>query len=195
MCIKVVATWEGLQACRELSTLNVHTLATTLFTFEQAILAAECGCTYIAPFVHELKAFFDTSYDDGGANLILCYEIQEYYKRYGYATKVKAAGLLSVEEAKTLAGVTSMTIAPDLLRMLATIDVVEAEVNATSIFEPESQIPGSRLLRRTFIDEENVWRDSFKKAYDGKGEWKTGEVCHWCALKVVVKRTDDLSGH
>lgn len=59
LCVKVVATWEGLQACRELTTLGIHTLATTLFTMEQAILAGEVGCTYIAPFVHELKAFFD----------------------------------------------------------------------------------------------------------------------------------------
>ncbi len=59
LCIKVVSTWEGLQACRELTKLGIKTLATTLFTLEQAILAAEAGCTYIAPFVHELKAFFD----------------------------------------------------------------------------------------------------------------------------------------
>lgn len=59
LCIKVVSTWEGLQACRELSNLGIKTLATTLFTMEQAVLAAEAGCIYIAPFVHELKAFFD----------------------------------------------------------------------------------------------------------------------------------------
>ena len=61
LCIKVVSTWEGLQACRELKQLGIQTLATTLFTMEQAILAAEAGCAYIAPFVHELQAFFDSS--------------------------------------------------------------------------------------------------------------------------------------
>ena len=59
LCVKVVSTWEGLQACKQLSTLGISTLATTLFTMEQAILAAEAECVYIAPFVHELKAFFD----------------------------------------------------------------------------------------------------------------------------------------
>jgi len=59
LCVKVVATWEGLQACRKLTALGIKTLATTLFTMEQAILAGEVGCLYIAPFVHELKAFFD----------------------------------------------------------------------------------------------------------------------------------------
>ena len=59
LCVKVVSTWEGLQACKILSTLGINTLATTLFTMEQAILAAEAECVYIAPFVHELQAFFD----------------------------------------------------------------------------------------------------------------------------------------
>ena len=54
LCVKVVATWEGLQTCRKLSGLGIQTLATTLFTMEQAVLAAEAGCAYIAPFVHEL---------------------------------------------------------------------------------------------------------------------------------------------
>ena len=43
----------------KLSALGIGTLATTLFTMEQAILAAEAECIYISPFVHELKAFFD----------------------------------------------------------------------------------------------------------------------------------------
>jgi transaldolase len=59
--MKVAATFEGLQACRELSTHGIKTLATTVFTMEQAILAAEAGCTSISPFVHELKAGFDST--------------------------------------------------------------------------------------------------------------------------------------
>jgi transaldolase len=59
--MKVAATFEGLQACRELSTNGIKTLATTVFTIEQAILAAEAGCTSISPFVHELKAGFDST--------------------------------------------------------------------------------------------------------------------------------------
>lgn len=62
LCVKVVATWEGLQACKTLTAMGINSLATTLFTMEQAILAGEVGCAYIAPFVHELKAFFDETY-------------------------------------------------------------------------------------------------------------------------------------
>jgi transaldolase len=60
VCIKIPATWEGLQACRELEGRGIATLATTMFCMEQAVLAADAGCTYIAPYVNELRVHFDT---------------------------------------------------------------------------------------------------------------------------------------
>lgn len=59
VCIKIPATWEGLQACRELEMHGIATLATTMFCMEQAVLAAHVGCTYIAPYVNELRVHFD----------------------------------------------------------------------------------------------------------------------------------------
>lgn len=60
--IKIPSTWEGIMACRTLELAGVRTLATTLFTMVQAVLAAEVGCTYIAPYVNELKVHFDAGY-------------------------------------------------------------------------------------------------------------------------------------
>jgi transaldolase len=65
LCIKVAATWEGLQACRLLAAKNIRTLATTCFTLEQAVLAAQVGCIYVSPFVHELKVFFEDEFVTG----------------------------------------------------------------------------------------------------------------------------------
>lgn len=62
LCIKVPSTWEGLQACSKLKSLGIQTLATTLFTLEQAILAAEVGCIYVSPFLHELKVLLDETW-------------------------------------------------------------------------------------------------------------------------------------
>lgn len=59
ICIKIPATWEGLQACRELEKRGIATLATTMFCTAQAALAADVGCTYIAPYVNELKVHFE----------------------------------------------------------------------------------------------------------------------------------------
>ena len=63
VCIKIPSTWEGLQACRELQRAGVATLATTLFTQEQAILAGEVGCAYIAPYVNDLRTQTNKGYD------------------------------------------------------------------------------------------------------------------------------------
>ena len=134
---------------------------------------------YIAPFVHELKAFFDESYDDGGPNLVLCREIQQYYERHNYHTKVKAAGLLTVEEAKALAGVTSMTVAPDLLRTLSVTEVNEANIDDVSLFRKSNKTEEARLERRSYVEDEKGWRKAYERAYDGKGRWKTDEVCSW----------------
>jgi transaldolase len=62
ICIKIPSSWEGLQACRELEAGGIATLATTLFCMEQATLAAHVGCTYIAPYVNELRVHFDKGY-------------------------------------------------------------------------------------------------------------------------------------
>lgn len=60
VCIKIPSTWEGLQACRVLEKqYGITTLATTLFSLEQAAVAAEAGCRYIAPYVNELAVHFE----------------------------------------------------------------------------------------------------------------------------------------
>lgn len=59
VCIKIPATWEGLQACRVLEERGIATLATIMFCMEQAVLAAHAGCTFIAPYVNELRVHFD----------------------------------------------------------------------------------------------------------------------------------------
>lgn len=59
VCIKIPSTFEGLSACQTLETEGIATLATTLFTIEQARMAAQSGCHYIAPYVNELKVHFE----------------------------------------------------------------------------------------------------------------------------------------
>lgn len=62
VCIKIPATWEGVQACRELEQKGITTLATVVVSLEQTALAAAAGCRYIAPYVNELRVHFDSRY-------------------------------------------------------------------------------------------------------------------------------------
>lgn len=116
-------------------------------------------------------------YDDGGPNLKLCSEAQQYYKEHKYATRVKAAGLLNAGEAKQLAGVDSMTVAPDLLRLLSKTEEPEVDVANFSIFDKETKTKEQEIEVKSFVHDEHGYRKAFARSYDGKGAWKTKEVC------------------
>ena len=49
--IKLPCTIDGLKACKRLSTVNVRTNVTLIFSPAQAILASLAGATYISPFI------------------------------------------------------------------------------------------------------------------------------------------------
>ncbi|OAA73680.1 transaldolase [Cordyceps fumosorosea ARSEF 2679] len=119
LCVKVPATWEGLQACRALEAQGIPTLATTMFCMEQASLAADANCTYIAPYVNELRVHFDKGFVDEHKAFDFCAETQRYYENIQANTQLLAASLTSVEEVMQLAGVHHITVSPPLLRELA----------------------------------------------------------------------------
>ena len=197
LIIKVVSTWEGLQACKQLKSGGIKTIATTLFTFEQAALAAEAGCYYIAPFLHELKAFFDEksvrvvferikakkciSYKDNDPCFDLCVRIQRYYEQVSSATKVKVAGLLTADQAIRLAGAHTMTIAPAVLRELSEARGVESELTKQSLFANQANA-GQKQAVPDFLDDETRWKQAFAKSSAGKGEWKTAQVSSGLSL-------------
>ena len=125
------------------------------------------------------------SYDDGDPNLNLCLEAQKYYKERQCVTRVKAAGLLDAGEAKKLAGVDSMTIAPELLRTLSETHEAEIDITNSSIFERETKALGQKIEVHSFVNDERKYREAFARSYGGKGEWKTQEVHLFIALNFV----------
>ena len=52
MCIKVPATPANFPAMKALEEAGIRTLATSLFSVEQAIAAHQAGCLYIAPWLN-----------------------------------------------------------------------------------------------------------------------------------------------
>merc|ERR1712188_57025 len=49
--IKIASTWEGFEAAKVLEKEGFRTNLTLLFSFAQAVAAAEAGCFLISPFV------------------------------------------------------------------------------------------------------------------------------------------------
>lgn len=130
-----------------------------------------------------------------------------------YPTRVKAAGLNSVEEAKQLAGVESVTLAPPLVNELLAIPVVEeGSLEQASLFGPSAlsssnghEAPEDKktvngnykdatgLGKLSFIDDESKFRDAFAKREAGKGEWKTQQVRNLSPCRPVVLTETQLA--
>lgn len=182
ICIKIPSTHEGLLACRHLEAKGITTLATTLFSLEQAILASASSCRYVAPYVNELKVHFEQGYvdPDRDNSLFLCGVIQEYFRRRGVErTEVMAASFVTVEEVMQLAGVRNLTVSPGLLEVLAgtkvegwtgaTVGMVGRWVGGEGGWDEGRVREVERVVRE---GDEGGWRMAFMRAEGGRAEGK-----------------------
>lgn len=121
--IKVAATWEGVQAARELTRRGIKCNLTLVFSLAQAVLCAEAGVFLISPFVGRItdwhKAHGTVAVppeEDPGVRSVR--EIYSYYKNHGYKTIVMGASFRSVGQILALAGCDRLTISPALIEEL-----------------------------------------------------------------------------
>jgi len=123
--IKIASTWEGIQAAKQLELLGIQCNLTLLFSFTQAVAAAEAGAYLISPFVGRILDWYKastgktdyTAQEDPG--VISVSEIYNFYKQSGYKTVVMGASFRNTGEIEQLAGCDRLTISPDLLAQLA----------------------------------------------------------------------------
>jgi len=174
ICVKIPATWEGLQACKELEAKGIKTLATTLFSLEQAALASWYDCTYIAPYVNELKVHFEQGHKDPSPNFDIVTRAQRMYDQTGFPTKTLPASLTTVEECMRLAGAKHITIAPSLLRELANTEYVENDPRWASDFDKEEKDEDFYTVGR--VEQEAVFRLALSRRDGGKQEVKLVSV-------------------
>ncbi|MHA1548967.1 MAG: fructose-6-phosphate aldolase [Alphaproteobacteria bacterium] len=113
--IKVPLTWDGLRACKALSTAGHLVNVTLCFSANQALLAAKAGATFISPFIGRLD-------DIGGDGMDLIREIRVIYDNYdNFDTEILTASIrtpLHVKQA-AMAGSDVATIPPAVLKKLA----------------------------------------------------------------------------
>lgn len=84
--VKVPLTFEGLKACKALSSEDILVNVTLCFSLNQALLAAKAGATFISPFVGRL--------DDCGADgMQLIEDIVNVYELHEFETLVLAASI------------------------------------------------------------------------------------------------------
>lgn len=122
--IKVAATWEGIQAAKQLKQEGINCNITLLFSLCQAVAAADAGAYLVSPFVGRILDWYkkqnpDGSFsgsDDPGVKSVT--QIYNYFKHFGIKTTVMAASFRNIEEIVHLAGCDKLTVAPKLLEEL-----------------------------------------------------------------------------
>jgi transaldolase len=122
--IKLATTWEGVRAAQVLQAEGIGCNMTLLFSFAQAVAAAEAGVTLISPFVGRITDWhkkanggkdFPPAEDPGVKSVAAIYT---YYKQHGHGTIVMGASFRSPGQILELAGCDRLTIAPALLEKL-----------------------------------------------------------------------------
>jgi transaldolase len=116
VCVKVPLTWDGLKACRALSSEGTPVNVTLCFSAAQALLAAKAGATFISPFVGRLD-------DIGSDGMVLIEDIVSIYQAYPKTirTEVLVASVRTPGHVIAAArlGADVATLPPALLRQLA----------------------------------------------------------------------------
>lgn len=156
--IKIASTWEGIQAAQELEKDHgIHVNLTLLFSFPQAVAAAEANVTLISPFVGRIMDFFKaktgkTYSGEEDPGVLSVRRIYNYYKKHGYKTIVMGASFRNTDEIKALAGVDFLTISPNLLDKL-----YNSNDSVPKVLDPESaKAEGEDKV--SFINDESSFR-------------------------------------
>ena len=84
--VKIPMTTEGLKAVKILSTENIRTNVTLIFSSTQALMAAKAGASYVSPFVGRLD-------DISQVGMELVSDMMNIYANYGYETEVIVASI------------------------------------------------------------------------------------------------------
>jgi transaldolase len=112
--VKLPLTWDGLKACKALTSEGIKTNVTLCFSATQALLAAKAGATFVSPFIGRID---DIGYD--GMQLIR--EIRQIYDNYPeLETEILAASIRTVGHVRDAAmiGADVATVPPSVLKSL-----------------------------------------------------------------------------
>lgn len=109
--VKIPVTEQGIKAIKLLSAEKIPTLATTVYTSFQGLMAAMSGAKYVAPYVNRIDNLT-------GNGVKVVSEIAELFSTYHFTTEIIAASFKNVQQIHDvcLAGAQNVTVGPDLIR-------------------------------------------------------------------------------
>lgn len=155
--IKIAATWEGIQAAKQLESEGIHCNLTLIFGMHQAHACADAKVTLISPFVgrildwHKKQHQRDHYAIEQDPGVCSVKEIYAFYKQHDISTEIMGASFRSLEQVLALAGCDLLTVAPALLAELsASQQLVERQLNA----EHPAQIASLSPLAETAFQQQ-----------------------------------------
>jgi transaldolase len=150
--IKVAATWEGVEAARQLQAEGIDCNLTLIFNPTQALACAEAGSFLISPFVGRILDWFKargqvpaTIDEDPGVKFVR--GVYDEFKKRGHATVVMGASFRSVDQVLALAGCDRLTISPDLLEQL---DASTGPVERKLVPQPAQAVSAAAVNAQSF---------------------------------------------
>ena len=111
--VKVPVSDVGLKVIKKLTEDGINVTATAILTATQALLCAEAGAKYVAPYVSRL----DNISADGVQTVA---DIATLFANGGYETKILAASFKTTKEVldSALAGADCVTVSPETLKLM-----------------------------------------------------------------------------
>lgn len=129
--MKIPVTEEGIKAIKLLTLEGIPTLATTIYTPFQALIAAMAGAKYVAPYVNRIDNLT-------GNGVKVVKEIRQLFSNYGLATEILAASFKNVQQVHEvcLAGAECVTVGTDLIEKFLSFPSTKQDV---AVFKNEWQ--------------------------------------------------------
>ena len=175
--IKVAATWEGIQAARELEQDGIFCNLTLLFAFCQAVACADAQVRLISPFVGRIydwhKKSMGAAWDETARSLSNDPGVQSvtrifnYYKQHGIATQVMGASFRNVGQITALSGCDLLTISPDLLAKLEASDAPFARALGTDLGAPQAAVTYDEAAFRYALNEDAMATEKLAEGIRG----------------------------
>ena len=175
--IKIAATWEGIQAARELEKDGIFCNLTLLFAFCQAVACADAKVRLISPFVGRIydwhKKSLGAAWDEAARSLSNDPGVQSvtrifnYYKQHGIATQVMGASFRNVGQITALSGCDLLTISPDLLAKLEAADAPFARALGTDLGAPQAAVTYDEAAFRYALNEDAMATEKLAEGIRG----------------------------
>ena len=121
LVIKVPVTSEGLSAIRRLKALGIRTLGTAVYAPLPALLAAQAGADYVAPYINRIDA-------QGGSGILAVKELQQLLQLHAPHCQVLAASFKTPRQVLDclLAGATAVTLPVPVAEQILQSPAVDA---------------------------------------------------------------------